>query len=305
MRRPGPQSESPQNGHEWDALLARCFSSRREELSGLLRTLLAGGSPTESVEADQDKVRRWFDSSVGRWQQLSEGLPSTSGARLSHGHYAVGYQIFGNIEKRSGSALLDVLRQGEVRHTGWPPFWVPTREGIKPYMHDGNVECWIGGEGEGRDPGHSDYWRATPNCQLFLLRGYQEDGWENERMAPGTAFDLTLPVWRIGEILLHAASLARQFGDPQARIVFEMEWTGLAGRQLVSFANTNRSLFGQRKARQDSCRTNISAQADQIDDALPDLVERAVLQLYELFDFFRLPATLVAEELARLRKSRF
>jgi hypothetical protein len=40
---------------------------------------------------------------------------------------------------------------------------------------------------------------------------------------------------------------------------------------------------------------------DRIADELPELVDSIIRPLYELFDFFTLPATLVSEELARMR----
>ena len=202
-------------------------------------------------------------------------------------------------------ARLEALRRGCVRHTGWPPFWVPSREGIAPYVYEGNVECWLGPDGEDRGPAHSDFWRASPEAQLFLVRGYQEDGSENPTVEPGTLFDLTLPIWRTGEVLLHAASMAREFGAEQAQVIFITEWSGLADRRLAAFANRNRLLSETYAARQDTIRTSLEVQSDQIEIALPELVGRVVRPLYELFDFFTPSPTLIVEELSRMRSHRF
>jgi len=303
IRRPGPQSEPPQTGQEWDALIRRCVANARDDLLDRFRSILAGGATP--VETDLDRVNQWFDASLARWRELAkEKLPSTHPARLQHGHYAVGYQIIGDIKPQRGAALREALQRGVVKHTGWPPFWVPTRPGIEPYMSDGNVECWLGPDRDARDPAHSDFWRASPHGQLFLIRGYQEDGLDNERTPPGTVFDITLPTWRIGEILLHAASMAQQFEAPEAQIVLVVEWTGLANRELTSFANQRRVLFEGQRTRQDRYRTSIAVQADHISDTLPELVDRIVRPLYELFDFFQLPGTLVSEELTEMRANR-
>ena len=127
-----------------------------------------------------------------RWQQLTETLPEEHGGRLHHGHYTVGFQIIDDFDPPHGADLLEALRQGELRYTGWPPFWVPDREGIAPYIWDDNVECWIGGDGEDRDPATSDYWRVSPHAQFFLIRGYQEDAAHIRGIEPGTVF-LRLP----------------------------------------------------------------------------------------------------------------
>lgn len=305
IRRPGPCSEPPQSGLEWDALIGRCIGNAREDMLDRFRVIMAGGAAAEVPQTDLNRVSRWFGGSVERWRELAETLPADHGARMQNGHYAVAYQVIGDFDPPRGAELREALRQGCVPHTGCPPFSVPTREEIAPYMYDGNVECWLGRDGEDRGPAASDYWRASPEAQLFLLRGYQEDASKNPKVEPCTLFDVTLPVWRIGEILLHAASMARQFGTEQARVVFVAEWSGLAGRRLAAFANPNRLLLESYVARQDTHRASLEVQADQIEDALPELVDRIVRPLYELFDFFTLPATLSAEELANMRSHRF
>jgi transcriptional regulator with XRE-family HTH domain len=307
IRRPGPQSEQPQSGREWDELMRRCLANAREGLLDQFRMLMAGGPPViQQQETEERALVRWWATSLDRWADLAEPLPKDHPARLRHGRYAFAYQMFSDaLEPKSGAGLLEALRAAVVRHTGWPPFWVPTRDGIAPYMRDGNVECWLGPDGEDRDPGHADFWRASPDAQLFLLRGYQEDGSENERAVPGKIFDLTLPVWRVGEVLLHAESMARQFGVPGARVEIIAEWTGLEGRTLTSWANPDRWLVERNRSREATCFTSLAVQADQISDALPELVDRMVRPLFELFDFFELPPGLVADELARMRARRF
>ena len=305
VRRPGPNSEPPQSGQEWDALIRRCLANAREDLVDRFRVIMAGGAAAEVSVTDLDRVNQWFDRSVERWRELAETLPADRGARMQYGHYAVAYQIIGDFDPPRGAALLDALRQGEVSHTGWPPFWVPSREGITPYMHEGNVECWLGRDDENRDAAQSDYWRASPEAQLFLLRGYQEDAARDRAVEPGTLFELTTTTWRIGEILLHAASMARQFGAEDARVVLVAEWSGLAGRRIATHASPNRLVFDNHFSRQDVYRRSIEVQADQIQEALPELVDQIIRPLYELFDFFALPATLTAEELAKMRSHRF
>jgi len=97
------------------------------------------------------------------------------------------------------SDLLDILKKVKGHETGWPPWWVPTRNEIRPYVYDGLIECWLG-EGDLADPAHSDFWRASPQGMLFLLRGYQEDS-APEEFPPGTRFDLTIPIWRVRILL--------------------------------------------------------------------------------------------------------
>lgn len=264
-----------------------------------------GGAGKQVRQTALDRIDEWFQDSADRWRELTDHLPAEHGARTAHGRYAVGYQIVGDFDAPRGAGLLEALRAGCVRYTGWPPFSVPTREDIAPYMYEGNIECWIARDGEEHGPAHSDYWRVSPECKFFLWRGYQEDDSERSEIEPGTLFDLTLPVWRIGEILLHAASMARQIGANDAKVVFVADWNGLAGRRLAAFANPDRTFLETYVSQQDTYRASLEVQASQIEDALPELVDRIVRPMYELFDFFPLPPTLPSEELAKLRNREF
>jgi hypothetical protein len=98
--------------------------------------------------------------------------------------------------------------------------------------------------------------------------------------------------------------MAAEFGDPAAQVTIRVEWTGLAGRVLTHLEG-RRLLFDHHRAQQDTFRNGLVVQADRISDGLPELVGRLVMPLYELFDFFRLPVALPAEELTRMRANRF
>ena len=71
---------------------------------------------------------------------------------------------------------------------------------------------------------------------MFLLRGYQDDGPPCPDK-PGTVFDLTVPIWRVAEVLLHAERLTRELGSDQSQLSFEFTWEGLSGRNLSVWGN--------------------------------------------------------------------
>ena len=191
--------------------------------------------------------------------------------------------------------------------------WYPTRRGIEPYAIDGAVECWLGGDPETRveerDAAHSDFWRIHPDGLAFLLRGFQEDGMDEQRRgrAPvpaATVFDITLPVWRVGETLLHARSLASNLFVGPTTIRFVATFEGLAGRSLVSI-DGRRHVWEGRVARQNAITLSTHVEADSIEANLPEIVHPLLSPLYALFDFFELPMQLVVDELARMRKENF
>lgn len=307
IRRPGPQSEAPQSGQEWDMLLQRCLRNARDDLLDSIRGVLAGTGGTPPEPTVEQRLGEWFAAAQTRWRELRDTLPADHPSRMPMGHYAVGYNILGVPQRLEGAALLTALRRGEVRHTGWPPFWVPDRDGIRPYPHNGNVECWLGRDDEHNDrtPAHSDFWVAAPDGKLFLQRGYQEDSREIPRYQAGTWFDLTLPIWRMGEVMLHAASMAQQFNAADADIAYRAEWAGLRGRALVGREDRLLWIGRNHVCHQDQFQTTLVVSAAQIRDALPEVLHRLLTPLYAVFDFFELPLGLVTEELARMRAHRF
>lgn len=311
MRRPGPRSETPQTSQDWDILLARCQANRRDELFDQIRGLIAGALPPAPPAPEPDRLGEWIGHCRARWSQLVDSVPADTDPRMPHGRYSIGYEIIGDSKPVTLVQLPDVLRASVVRHTGWPPFWLPTRRGITPYAMDGAIECWIGGDTENppenRDAAHADFWRIDPSGLAYLIRGYEEDdfGGRQARKSypPAAAFDLVIPVWRIGEALLHAERLAANLFNGPTTVKFSVTYEGLAGRTLVAL-DGRRMLFEDRTAHQDHITLATHVDAQSIGSNLPEIVQPLLEPLYSLFDFFVLPANLVTEELARMRSWR-
>lgn len=308
-RKPGPRSETPQSAQDWDGLLARCLRNRRDEMFDQIRDLITGAVPQVEQPAEPARLDEWIAASFDRWRMLVQALPDNVGPRLPHGYYSFSYEIIGEPRIIAPAQFPEVLRASVVRHTGWPPFWYPTREGIEPYPIDGTVECWLGGDpqtpAENRDAAHSDFWRVHPEGLAFLLRGFQEDGMNAQRagaepVVPATIFDVTLPVWRVGEALLQAQCLASNLFEGPTTIRFVATYDGLAGRALASI-DRHRHILEGRVARQKSITLNTHIDAHAIDANLPEIVHPLLSPLYALFDFFELPMQLVIDELARMR----
>ena len=313
IRKPGPRSEPPQSSQEWDDLLSRCLRNRREELLDMMRDLSSGAGAEKEPAGNEERLERWIVSCFDRWRSLTDPLPEGAGPRFQHGYFNFAYEIVGDVRQITLGQLPELIRSSAVRHTGWPPFWYPTREGIEPYPRDGAVECWLGGDpkvaADRRDPAHSDFWRITPDGCAYLLRGYQEDVQESmytapAAFAPGTVFDITLPVWRAGETLLQAEHLASILCEGPAVIRFAAEYTGLGGRSLVSLSGRRYVREGS-VSRQESTRLHTHIESQAIGTRLPEIVHTLLSPLYELFGFFELPMQLVVDELRRMREGSF
>ena len=309
IRKPGPRSEAPQNAQDWDGLLAQCLRNHRDEMFDQIRDLITGAVPQVEQLVEPARLDEWITASFERWRMLIQALPENAGSLLPHGYYNFAYEITGEPRIIAPAQFPEVLKASVVRHTGWPPFWYPTYEGIEPYPIDGAVECWLGGDPhvavEFSDAAHSDFWRIHPDGLAFLLRGFQEDGMDAQRPGaetapPATIFDVTLPVWRVGETLLQAQCLAANLFEGPTTIRFVATYHGLAGRALASIER-RRNIWDRRVARQNSITLNTHVDAHAIDANLPEIVHPLLTPLYALFDFYELSMQLVIEELARMR----
>ena len=305
IRRPGPQSEQPLTGREWDELFAKCLHGRRDELLDQIRNLLVGLSPSNVSPGNESRLERWTTDCDTAWNKKVSALPSNSPQRFPHGSYTFAYHVDGGT-RLPLSDLLGILRDAP-KLTGWNTWWVPTHPAIAPYSIDDTIECWIGGDvrekREDRDAANSDFWRVSPDGLAFLRRGYQEDGDRaaTDSISPGTCLDPTLPIWRAGEGLLHAAYLTGRLDG--ATVSFAAHYTGLRDRRLARWARPIEYVGwagGVSKDNEVTVTTTVDARA--LSANLVEVVHSLLSPLYERFDFTRLPLEIVQRELNRLRK---
>lgn len=254
---------------------------------------------------DADALETFVYDARRRWEELVAPLPEDHASRQSLGFSEQAYALGGITPVNSPKQLRELLSD-MPRTSGWSPFWVPTRDEIRPTIEDGLVECWIGRPDTDRhfeDPAHSDFWRVRRDGHAYLHRGFQEDGPDN--LEPGTIFDVTLPIWRTAEVLLHAASLARALdGNGETIVHFRARYSGLEGRELLSWAKPRVRIGSDGRYRARSARVDLEVLTDveKIDTELEVVVEEVLTPLYERFNGFELPEDLVRNELAELRR---
>jgi hypothetical protein len=305
IRRPGPSSDTPSTGREWDGLIGRCIRVQREQLLDDLRRILEGRglAATLPEPTAEERLDEWAAESRQRWADLvalhGQNHPREQAEGLyEHGTYDFAYIVEGNLQQPNARELLAVLDRAQGHETGWPEWLVAHGRGLEPRVIDGMVEALLI-ESMFGDPAHADYWRASRDARLYLLRGYEEDS-EPGKRAPGTAFDFTIPIWRAGEALLHAERVARELGDENSVIHFRANWRGLEGRTLRSlFA---RRLVEPRVSHTDSVVSYAHATAAEIGADLPDIVRGLLVPLYESFEFLEVSPQVVEEELNEMRQ---
>jgi hypothetical protein len=167
------------------------------------------------------------------------------------------------------------------------------------------IEAWLS-DLKYPDSAHADFWRIDPNGNFYLLRGMQEDSLDPNKFQdpPGTLFDLTLPVWRLGEFLLRVTELGSTMFDEGFEVVVNCEWSGLKGRALTVLSR-KRFLASTHRAEQDVIRTTGQFSQAVLQDMLPETVKSLTAQLFEVFDFFQPPDALYGEELTEMIRGNF
>ena len=309
IRKPGPRSEEPTTGQEWQDLINRCVAAGREYMLESIRSILQGSAGVSAApKADVAALNRFTDSAKNRWGKLVETLPLGDGARFEHGHYELAFEIQGVDPLESLAKMRNAMAEASmVKHTGWGPFIQMTRPEYAPQNVGGAIEVWLGKPAErllGRAPSHCDFWRADAAGRLFLMRGYDEDSARDANREPGKWTDVTLPIWRVGEAILYVARLAELI-SPGLSFIARCRYYGLEGRILTSFSEHR--FLGEEY----QCRDNDVVLEDrlitpiQARDNLAEVLHPLLLPLYERYSFFPLSRKMVAEEAKRLVSGRF
>ena len=289
IRRPGPKSEQPQDGREWDHLVSRCVRENREDLLDAMRAMLSS-EPMSKEPTNQEQLDVWTSLSLDRWQEITGDRPEDDPARFAEGHFHVSYMLVGQFEESDLTDLPELLSSAVARHSGLPPFRVPTDPSRAPYLCDETIECWM----EGLLP-PSEFWKASPDGKMFLIRGLQEDF--NDRVPPKTILDADIPIYRMGECLLHAEKLATTLGMEDGEVLFQVTYSGLQGRELSSLDESKRLQYLQevgsgqyhgRYSRQDRFTKTIQVEIARLRDHLPEVLFELLSPLYLMFGFFKL-----------------
>jgi hypothetical protein len=255
----------------------------RDVLLDNLRAALTGEHSRSAEPTLEERTARWDAECMERFRKIVEEKDAQ--ATYQHGFFTCAY-LFGDRLQLDARALLDLLRTAE-HQTGWPVWIVFNQPPLAPYPANGLVECHVYEPDKPREPGHSDFWRASPDGKFFLLRGYQEDEPQNHRgvIEPGTVLDDGLPFWRVGECLVHAARMAERAGVAKTTLNMRMMWTGLRARRLSNvFGNWPDPRSGQVSS-QDVVQAQLTVDADRIRLQLASLVISLTGPLFEVFNF--------------------
>ncbi len=307
IRKPGPRSQEPQTSEEWRELLNRCLRAGREDMLEAIRSIVLGRVEVQNPSPNAlSELKTYCNAARERWEELVAKEPKDSPARFPHGYYEMGFSLVGAQPADGLAEVKDRLSTaGRLKLTGWPTFLEMSTPEWTPYAYENFVEAWIGrpvhADSMEREPACCDFWRVSMDGKLYTIRGYFEDG--AKRISAGEILDVTLPVWRIAEGLLFASRFAETF-DEVDEIAIQCRFTGLNGRRLISI--TGKRFFpGGDISSTDEVALTCQATPQQVRDNLAEILYPLLLPLYERFNFFKLPFSLVEEELGGLLSRHF
>ena len=305
IRRPGPSSEAPLDGSEWDALIRRSVLNQRSEIIDILRSFIPAAAPgnLKAIVDEREVLNQFSRDSFARWTSINESLKDDHLAKIKLGYFSFSCQVVGKSKGLNTGEILSSV-EGLRRYTGWPIFVALHQPESKPYLIDGALEASLVNIRR-PNPAHADFWRIHPDGLFYLLRGYQEDCLETlsesrKVRAPGTGIDLTIPTWRVAEFLLRSEELARSMFEDGFTMLVRCEWTGLKERELFMF-NPRRMVFDGHRCKAPSVITEQKLTQDVIENLLPEAVKRLTSPLYEHFDLFQPPQMFFDEEITLMR----
>ncbi|MCM5555326.1 helix-turn-helix domain-containing protein [Pleomorphomonas sp. NRK KF1] len=258
----------------------------------------------------EDAQSRFVREAFERWQALVAPLAQDAPARFPNGWYRIDYWLEGDLRTPDLAAFERLLEKLVVKKGGWPVFWAPA--GVDTFMREGEgvIECWWSPPSEDAHnifdtPDFYTFWSARTTGRMVLMRGYEEDG--AGTFPAGAILDTTLPIWRMGEVLLHAerlASLLKKTADSAVTVHFRALYTGLSGRVLRSWANPLSDLVIQgHAARSDEAELQAEIPAADIEGRLAEHLLPLTASLYERFGVAGLSLDRVKAEVERLKAS--
>ncbi len=283
------------------------------EIENAVRSILKSGVITrqDGITQEQQQIKALEDciqTGRKRWEELvAKCLPDENPSRYKHGIWGFAYSIIGDFTVPDLSELQSILKRVEGHETEWPVWWVPSlsHDVDPPYPRNGTVECWLK-DAKPPDAAHSDFWTASPEGMLFLLRGYREDC-TPAKVQPAKYLWEETPIWDVGVCLRHARRLATDLGNENAQIMFTCTWGGLAGRTLRYWSadKDEETWFDQTKriCRQESVESPVmTVSSKDIESNLPEIVKEFTKILYQCFGFYEPQMSFIQKEISKMTK---
>lgn len=300
---------------DYPDLLDVCFNNREADIGRFLRRHLAGvGSAAAlssalGIESEESKLRKrafaTLDSgSDAASRAIEQRATPEQRKRIANAltmHVGLAFDP-ARPEALPTQEFLNKVSSSNPNYTGWP-VWLDSRgftdREDRPYVSEGMWEAIIfdldGGWSE-----HVEFLRLDPRGDFALHRVMQDD--LTDKVAPGTALDVILMIYRVAEVLAVGTILGRSLGwSEQSDAGFAFRWTGLEHRALRPWVNAFRS--GGRSgsvSRSSSAEAYVVVPLETPAGSLAPYVRAAVAPLFSVFEGYEPSAELVETSVRKL-----
>ncbi len=290
--------------------IASVRDSLSTDIEKAIRDILKSGVVTPQIvsrrQIQEDRLQKWTSDSRERWQQLvDEQLADEQPSRYHRGVWTAAYSVVGAFTPPLLHDFKEILRRVEHHGSGWPVWWAATEDTPFPnYFYENHIECWMK-DNIDADAAHSDFWTASPDGLMFLLRGYREDS-EPKKVDPGQTLWPEVVAYEVAECLFHARRLAYALSGESASILCCFRWEGLSGRVLRPF-HARRGLsspfWDYKVCRQAAAQSPMKmVSVNDIEANICQVVEDLTRPLFVAFQTSELPKDIIEKAVAELKE---
>lgn len=304
---------------DWPAIIDTCFDNREADIGRFVRRHLSGlttdavkqilgamGEDNAGAPVEQNRLQMLLDDGK---QRFSAAVAKRSLSLPKTGYWEVAMYLDGPVPDQNLGTFLNLLRSSNPEYSGWPVWLVSEafgNEADRPYVIDHGWEALVALPG-GR---HTDFERFDPKGVFYHLRALFDDlQLTDYSPTPGVAFDYALPIYDCAEAIAVGLAFAKAMGcqEDNCKLEFAFRWSGLSGRELVSWYGRGGIISPGRKAHQDAITLYQSVPLSTPPSAIGGLLAQSLQPLYALFKGFELSAKVIEDKSTQLveRKANF
>ncbi|CAN7790354.1 ATP-binding protein [Caballeronia sp. LjRoot34] len=297
---------------DWSDLVEICFNNREADIGRFFRRHLAGSDPaalSELVMAIagkapvQELVLERLQKIVERGRASFQAVISDRTVKLPrHGSWEVALIVDGQFPQQTDMGeFANLLSSSNPSYTGWP-VWPSSRQfhepTSRPYVMDVAWETLIVPDATSRN---IDFMRQQRSGCFYSYSAIRDDIAAGDRApAPMTSLEPIFTVIKVGEALAVGQAFAKALqADEQTKLEFLFRWSGLKGRMLNSWMYPGRSIH-PRTSQQDSVTSAVTVPIETAPSTLPEYVKVVIWPLFEVFEGFAFPGSVVDELIAKL-----